>query len=137
MNAKKLFVPGLALMMLLSTAAMGCSKTNAATSDPSIKVTGVVVGGGDTTLANGPTDAPRKYVYEVQKEDRTRVNVSYTGYPPSPVGDAARAKIALQFHDGEMEAGDYMEAFGTYDAASNTVTVAELGEYIKTYAQKP
>ena len=107
------------------------------TSVPKMEVIGKVISGGDTTQPGGPTDAPRKFVYKIQKDDGTTVNVSYMAYPPSPVGDAARAKITLSYYDGAPKAGDYMRAYGTYDYKTNTVLVADQGDFIKTYPQKP
>lgn len=101
-----------------------------------LTIAGYVTGGGDTTPA-GLADAPRRFVYQVETEDRGVVNVSYIAYPPSPAGDRARAKIALNFHAGTVRVGDYLEARGTLDPATNTLVVAESGDYITTYPQKP
>jgi pimeloyl-ACP methyl ester carboxylesterase len=83
-------------------------------------------------------DAPRVFVYEVQCEDGTMVNVSYTAYPPSPVGDDNRNKITLDITGGSIKAGDRMEALGRIDKETNTIVVEDQGDYIKTYpAQLP
>ncbi len=103
----------------------------------SITVLGAVITGGDTTPADGPLDAPRKFVYKLRKDDGTFVDVAYTAYPPSPAGNAAMAKISLSLYDGSIKAGDYMKAQGTYDKETNTVTVVNQGDFIKTYPQKP
>jgi hypothetical protein len=95
-------------------------------------VSGVVTGGGDTTPAGGPLDAPRTFTYEILKDDGTSVSVSYTAYPPSPAGDAARKQIVLSFRGGSIQAGDYLSAHGTYDQVSNTVIVENPGDYIFT-----
>jgi hypothetical protein len=99
-------------------------------------VSGYVVGGGDTT-PGGLADAPRKFVYQVQQDDGSVVNVAYTAYPPGPTGDQARKKIRLDFHAGTIRTGDYLEARGRYDEDTNTVVVADEGDYIETYSQKP
>jgi hypothetical protein len=131
---------GIVGLVVLTTLALlvggvGCSSTEATPGDSQvIEVAGVVVGGGDTTPADGPMDAPRKFVFEIERHDGTRVNVSYTAYPPSPAGDAARAKITLDFSGGSVNAGDSMEARGTLDKGANTVVVAEQGDYIRTFA---
>ena len=101
--------------------------------NPPASVTGIIVSGGDTTPPDGPTDAPRVFVYEVKREDGTTVKVSYTAYPPSPVGDANRDKITLEFSGGSINIGDRMEVLGRLDKESNTIFVAEQGDYIKTY----
>jgi hypothetical protein len=100
-------------------------------------VTGKVLSGGDTTAPDGPKDAPRVFAYRVQKADGTVVTVSYTAYPPSPVGDTARAKITLDFHGGEVRVGDIMEASGTLDPNTATIVIAAQGDYIKTYRPQP
>lgn len=99
-----------------------------------ITVSGIVIEGGDTTPADGPQDAPRVYVFKVQKDDGTFVNVSYTAYPPSPAAD--EQKFNLELHDGVINTGDRMQARGMYDAETNTVIVAEEGDYIKTFPNK-
>ena len=101
--------------------------------NPPQSVIGTVIGGGDTTPPDGPMDAPRAFVYQVQKDDGAVVNVRYTAYPPSPAGEAARVKITLEFSGGSINVGDTMEALGTLDKETNTITVAEQGDYIKTY----
>ncbi len=46
-------------------------------------ITGIVIGGGDTSSPGGPLDVPRMFVYEVKKDDGTTIKVSYMAYPPS------------------------------------------------------
>jgi len=94
---------------------------------------GTVISGGDTTASDGPTDAPRKFTYQVQKADGTMINVAYTAYPPSPVGEVARANIILDFSGGSISSGDIIEARGTLDKETNTLSVADQGDYIRTY----
>ena len=116
-----------------------CDKTWDMVNDksPLSSVTGTVVSGGDTTEANGPLDAPRVFIYKVRKSDGTFVSVSYVSYPPSPAGNAAREKIVLEFNGGQVSAGDTLEALGRLDKETNTIVVAEQGDYIKTYAAQP
>jgi hypothetical protein len=96
-------------------------------------VSGFVIGGGDTTPADGPRDAPRQFIFQVQKDDGTRVDVAYAAYPPSPVGDANRAKIGLDFYQTPVQLGDYLEAQGVMDAASITIHVSGQGDFIRTF----
>jgi pimeloyl-ACP methyl ester carboxylesterase len=103
-----------------------------------LPVTGTVIGGGDTTIPGGPLDVPRVFVYEVKTNDGTTVKVSYNAYPPSPVGDAYRSKVTLEFAGGSIAVGDRIEALGRFDAETNTIQIAEQGDYIKTFsAQLP
>ncbi len=114
------------------------SETAAPSVDPKIAsaVSGYVVGGGDTT-PEGLLDAPRTFVYEVKRDDGSLVHVAYTAYPPSPYGESEGDKIRLDLHAGTVLIGDYLEAHGTYDKSTNTLIVAEEGDYIETYPQKP
>jgi len=98
------------------------------------EISGVVLSGGDQTPPD-LQDAPRQFVYQVQMEDGKVVNVAYTAYPPSPAAD--RRKITLDFHAGQVQVGDYMEAKGQFDPVTNTLTVSEEGDSIRTYSQKP
>jgi len=99
-----------------------------------VNVSGIVVGGGDITPP-GLMDAPRIFTYQVLRKEGL-INVSYTAYPPSPAGDAARKKITLEFFGGLIRVGDKMEAYGTLDRGTNTVVVASEGDYIRTYEVK-
>lgn len=100
-------------------------------------IRGTVVSGGDTSQPNGPIDTPRVFVYQVRTADGTIVNVSYTAYPPSPAGDAARAKITLDFRGGQVNVGDVMETSGRIDPHTGNLIVAEQGDYIRTYPAQP
>jgi hypothetical protein len=102
-----------------------------------VTVSGIVTGGGDTAAPGGPLDVPHRFVYQIQKAGGAFMNVSYTAYPPSPVGDAQKEKITLDFYSGEVNIGDKMEARGTLSEDAGTLTVASDGDYIKTYAPKP
>lgn len=99
------------------------------------QVAGVVLGGGDTTPA-GLMDAPRTFIYQVKLDSGEEINVSYTALPPSPAGDTAPA-IKLTFYAGEVKAGDYLTARGTYDKATQTLSVAAEGDFIETFEKKP
>ncbi|HSW58933.1 MAG TPA: alpha/beta fold hydrolase [Dehalococcoidales bacterium] len=101
--------------------------------NPPLSVTGTIISGGDTTPPGGPVDAPRIFLYEVKRTDGTIVKVSYTAYPPSPVGNANRAKITLEFYESVINIGDKMEALGRIDKQANTIVVATQGDYIRTY----
>jgi hypothetical protein len=100
----------------------------------SFTVSGYVLRGGDTTPP-GLLDAPRTFIYEVQQEDGSVVNVSFISYPPSPVGD--RQSITLDFYAGFIRPGDYLIARGTFETVANTLSVTGEGDYITTYPQKP
>ncbi|MHB1413671.1 MAG: hypothetical protein ACYC1C_00310 [Chloroflexota bacterium] len=99
-------------------------------------VSGYVVGGGDTTPPD-LHDAPRRFVYQVKTDSGETVNVTYTAYPPSPVGDRERGKITLNFAGGAVQVGQYLKARGTLDATTAMLLVAEQGDYIETTAAKP
>jgi hypothetical protein len=98
-------------------------------------VSGYVLSGGDTT-PEGLLDAPRKFIYEIQGDDGSIILVTYTAFPPGPVGDKA-PEIRLDFHAGSIQQGDYLVAGGTYETASNSLVVANEGNYIETYREKP
>ncbi len=104
--------------------------------DLPVIVRGIVVSGGDTTPPVGSADAPRVFIYRILKDEGFFVNVSYTTYPPSPAGDAAGARITLDFYGGEVKVGDRIDVRGTLDKQSNTVVVAESGDFIKTSLHK-
>lgn len=104
--------------------------------DLPVTVTGIVVSGGDTTQPGGPLDAPRVFIYKILRDEGFFQNVSYTAYPHSPAGDVARAKITLDFYNGSIQVGDKLEARGTLNKETNTIVVAEQGDYIKTSLHK-
>jgi hypothetical protein len=93
-------------------------------------VSGAVLSGGDQS-PEGLQDAPRTFVYQVLLDDGTQVNVSYVAFPPSPAAQAARP--TLEFHAGQIQVGDRLEARGSFDPATNTLTVATSEDYIRTY----
>lgn len=99
-------------------------------------ISGFVVSGGDTT-PEGLFDAPRKFVYTIiDDDDDTRIDVSYTAYPPSPFGDREMKKIKLTFYAGTIKIGDYLKARGTYDSKTNTLNVANEGDYLESFPKK-
>ena len=98
-------------------------------------VSGYVVDGGDTTPP-GLNDVPRVFEYRIERVDGSIVLVTYTAYPPSPSGNE-RNKIRLNFHAGEIQIRDYLQAHGNYDTQTNTLTIAEEGHFIETYPLKP
>ena len=104
---------------------------------PRIEVTGLIIGGGDTQTEGGPQDAPHHFIYQVQTENGVVYNVDYTVYPSSPAGDAAMAKITLTYWNGIPVKGDYMKAYGLYDVTKDTIKIADVGDFIKTYPEKP
>jgi len=99
-----------------------------------VTVSGWVVGGGDTS-PEGLLDAPRVYLYQVEQQDGSIVNVSYRALPPGP-GNLV-PEIRLAFHAGTILIGDYLVARGVFDPASLTLQVTEKGDYIETSPEKP
>ena len=99
-----------------------------------VYISGIVIGGGDTTPP-GLMDAPRVFVYLVMRAEGL-INVTYTAYPPSPVGDKLDGKITLDFEGGSVRVGDKMVAYGTLDRNTNTLVVAGEDGYIRTYGVK-
>jgi hypothetical protein len=99
-------------------------------------ISGMVISGGDTAQPDGPLDVPHTFTYQVKQDDGTIINVSYKGYPPSPAGDAANAKIFLEFQAGFILAGDKIYATGMLDKSTNTIVIAEEGGYIRTEIAK-
>jgi hypothetical protein len=104
--------------------------------DLPVIVRGVVVSGGDTTQLGGPLDVHRVFTYRILKDEGDFVNVSYTGYPSSPAGDAAKAKISLEFYDGEIRVSDRIVARGAFNSKTNSVVVADTGDFIQTSLRK-
>jgi len=96
-----------------------------------LTISGYVVSGGDTT-PQGLFDAPRKFVYKIKTDTGSIIDVTYTAYPPSPVGDQERKKIRLSFHAGSVLIGDYLQARGSFAKSANVLTVADEGDYIET-----
>jgi len=97
-------------------------------------VSGLVISGGNTT-PEGLSDAPRNFVYAVKEEGGSLVNVSYTAYPPSTAGNDQKA--ILDFEEGIVNIGNYIEARGRFNKESNTVVVGHEGDYLKSFAEKP
>ena len=105
-------------------------------SEKTVTISGYVVNGGDTT-PEMLMDTPRKYVYVIKKYDGSSINITYTAYPPSPIGDKERNKIRLSYYNGTIGIGDYLIAQGSYDKESNTLIIAKEGDYIETFLKKP
>lgn len=98
-------------------------------------ISGRVIAGGDTT-PKGLLDAPRRFVYQVERDDGSVVNLTYTAFPPSPFGDRQVSKIKLVLHEGRISLGHYIKASGSYDLGTNTLTVAQEGDFIETSSKK-
>lgn len=99
-------------------------------------ISGRVIGGGDTT-PEGLLDSPRRFVYQIETDDGSAVNLTYTAFPPSPFGDQQMQKISLVLHGGRISLGHYIKARGSYDPRTNTLTVAQEGDFIETSPEKP
>jgi hypothetical protein len=97
-------------------------------------IEGIVVGGGDKSPTNR-SGGPRTFIFEVRIDSGEIVLVTYVALPPSPAADQQRFR--LDFHAGEIKIGDYLKAYGSFDPATLTLTVAEQGDYIETYPTKP
>lgn len=134
------------LFMLVGMATTGCvplptspsgntTLTNGA-EETMDTVSGYVISGGDLT-PEGLFDAPRKFVYKVEMDNGSFVDVTYTAYPPSPFLDREGKKIRLNFHAGTLLIGDYLKAHGSYEPNTNTLIIAKEGDYIETYPEKP
>lgn len=94
-------------------------------------VEGIVISGGDTTPPD-LLDGPRRFVYSVRQADDSTIEVSYVAYPPSPAGEQKMKQIELSFHAGTVRIGDRIEARGRLDPATQRITVADEGDYIRT-----
>lgn len=94
-------------------------------------VRGKVRGGGDQS-PEGRMGGPRRFVYQVETDDGSSVDVAYTAYPPSPFGDRQAQKIRLDFHAGAVQIGDYLVATGRLAEDQTTLEVAEEGDSIQT-----
>lgn len=108
--------------------------TQTNTPDSVVTVSGYVIDGGDTTPV-GLVDVPRVFRYRIEREDGSIIYLTYTAFPPSPSGDAID-KYRLEFHAGEIQVEDYLQARGIYDEQTNTLIISEEGHYIETYPQK-
>jgi hypothetical protein len=141
-NLKKLFI-----LIILSYLLAACGQIVATESvnttpptdlplvDGVQEVQGVVISGGDTSQP-GLMDAPRVFIYQVRLDSGEEIAVSFTAYPPGPESNS-RPEIRLDFHGGEIVAGDYLIARGTYDQETKTLTVAAEGDFIETFKEKP
>ncbi|HSW56824.1 MAG TPA: hypothetical protein VLH15_00315 [Dehalococcoidales bacterium] len=99
-------------------------------------ISGIVISGGSTARPDGPLDVPHTFIYQVRQADGSIINLSFKGYPPSPAGDAARARMTLEFHAGEILIGDRIYASGILDKETNTIDLSIDGGYIRTAEPK-
>ena len=99
-------------------------------------IVGRVISGTDTT-PKGFSDVPRRLVFEVETEDKSVINLTYTAFPPSPIGEQQMKKIRLAFHEGRVLPGHYVKAGGTYRTETNTLTVGKDGDFIETSSERP
>jgi hypothetical protein len=106
------------------------------TAIPKMQVLGRVISGGDDMPA-GLMDAPHQFRYILQKDDNSTVNISYQLYPPSSAGEVNNSKIQIVLYNGAIKTGDYLMAYGTYDLATNTIMVKDVGDLVKNYPFKP
>lgn len=100
-----------------------------------MNISGRLIGGGDTT-PEGLLDAPRRFVYQIETDDGSVVNLTYTAFPPSPFGDRQMHRIKLVLHEGRISIGHYIKASGGYDPETKTLTVAQEGDFIETSPEK-
>jgi hypothetical protein len=112
-----------------NSTAVTAATTSSAQPVKGYEVSGTVLSGGDTS-PKGLMDAPRKLAYQLKTQDGRIITVTYTAFPPSPVGD--KQKITLKFHQGGVQPGDVMKARGSFDENTLTLLVAEQGDYIET-----
>ena len=101
-----------------------------------MNISGRVIGGGDTT-PEGLLDAPRRFVYQIERDDGSVIDLTYTAFPPSPAGDLRMHMIRLSFHEGRVIIGHYVRALGSYDPSTNTITVAAEGDFVETFSEEP
>ncbi|MDA0769383.1 MAG: hypothetical protein O2821_04080 [Chloroflexi bacterium] len=101
-----------------------------------MEIIGVVVSGGDVS-PTGISDGPHRFQYDVRLQDGSVVKLAYTAFPPSPAGDIENAKIMLNFHEGVIKPGHHVQAQGTYNPDSNTLTVKDEGNFIETSSDAP
>ena len=133
-----LFFIGLSIIAVLG----GCSELPPAETpqdgDPPLsagvqEVHGVVLSGGDQT-AEGLLDTPRTFAYKVQLDSGEIITVTYTAFPPRPVGETEPAP-RLEFQDGMINPGDRLSARGTYDPETTTLTVEAETDFIETFSE--
>ena len=99
-------------------------------------ISGTVLGGGDTSDPDR-LGGPRRFEFEVKTDDGQIVLVTYTAFPSRPSGSSKIPEIRLDFHESTIQDGHYLIAHGAYSAATNSLTVAEGGDFIETYPGKP
>ena len=98
-------------------------------------ISGRIISGGDTT-PEALTDVPRKFVFQVETDDNSIINLNYTAFPPSPYGDQQMKGVTLAFHEGRILPGHYVKANGTYDSDTNTLSISQEGDFIETSSEK-
>ena len=151
MHWKKIFLALLVLFVFSVTACVSDPAHQATEVPTTITVktepakTEIVLSSGELTLQGvvrdfeliSPTqvlDGPRKYLITLMLDDSQEVYVTYIACPPTP---NPRPMPSLNFEGGEINAGNYLVATGTYDEASKTLTVSETNHKIETYLSKP
>ena len=103
--------------------------------DSRMTISGYVIKGGDTT-PDGLINVPRIFEYQIETDDGLIINLTYTAFPPSPIGNK-KNNFDLDFHAGEIQTGDYLQARGDYYEQNKTLTISEEGDFIHTYPEKP
>ncbi len=103
------------------------------TSVPRLEVIGKILSGGDST-PEAPADTPHNFVYTLQKDDGSTLEVHFTVYPE---GDERHDLFPITLYNTAIQPGDYMMVYGTYDVINNVITAAEEGDIIKTYPVAP
>lgn len=97
-------------------------------------IQGIVIGGGDKS-SSSLKGGPHIFIYEVRTDGGEIILVTYTAFPPSPVGK--NRVIRLDFHAGEIKIGDYLKAFGSFNPTNLTLYVEDDGDFIETFLSKP
>jgi hypothetical protein len=89
-------------------------------------VSGLVV----SAMSSGNSNT-QTLTYKIEKTDRSIIYVSYT----SPE-KGTTLPFTLNYYANSPAAGDFMEAYGVYNQNTNTINVAQPGDYIKTSVYK-
>ena len=98
-------------------------------------ISGKVIDGGDTT-PESLMDVPRKFVFRIETDDGSIINLRYTAFPPSPFGDRQMKGVNLSFHQGKILPGHYLKASGDFDTETNTLVISQEGDFIETSSGK-
>ena len=91
-------------------------------------ITGIVISGGDQT-PDGLLGGPREYHFRVELDHGEIIELSYTAFPPSP-SMIEEPRPLLMFNSGALEPGDKINARGTYDSDTKTLTVEAEEDFI-------